>query len=89
MRQSSIPLQGLCRRTRQVVSFYIGRHDNSSCKQLWQGLSPDYASCACASALGVSRAEPCPSRKSMSIIIDRMTLWYIIEYNREVASLTK
>ena len=115
----------LCRRTRQVVSFYIGRRDNASCKQLWQGLPPDYATCACISDSWHTYPEVIPShqhtlvskaskanarverwnntlrqrlgrfvRRTLSFSKTdehhyRMTLWCIIEYNREVASLTK
>lgn len=36
----------LCRRTRQIVAFFIGAHDAAACQQLWQRVPPDYAACA-------------------------------------------
>jgi IS1 family transposase len=36
----------LCRRTRQIVAFFIGEHDSAACQQLWQRVPSDYASCA-------------------------------------------
>jgi IS1 family transposase len=36
----------LCRRTRQIVAFFIGSHDTSACQQLWQQVPPDYVRCA-------------------------------------------
>ncbi len=35
----------LCRRTRQIVAFFIGAHDAAACQQLWQRVPPDYAAC--------------------------------------------
>ena len=36
----------LCRRTRQIVAFFIGAHDEAACQQLWQRVPPAYAACA-------------------------------------------
>jgi IS1 family transposase len=36
----------LCRRTRQIVAFFIGSHDTDACQQLWQRVPADYAACA-------------------------------------------
>lgn len=36
----------LCRRTRQIVAFFIGNHDAFACQQLWQRVPPEYARCA-------------------------------------------
>lgn len=35
----------LCRRTRQIVAFFIGGHDTLACQQLWQRIPADYAGC--------------------------------------------
>lgn len=35
----------LCRRTRQVVSFFLGERDTSSCQQLWQRVPLEYSPC--------------------------------------------
>jgi insertion element IS1 protein InsB len=35
----------LCRRTRQIVAFHIGRRDTLSCHQLWYRVPPDYQDC--------------------------------------------
>jgi len=32
----------LCRRTRQVVSFYLGDRSEKSCKKLWDKVPPSY-----------------------------------------------
>jgi IS1 family transposase/transposase-like protein len=36
----------LCRRTRQIVAFYIGDRDEASCRQLWQRIPDTYKPCA-------------------------------------------
>jgi insertion element IS1 protein InsB len=36
----------LCRRTRQIVAFFIGSHDALACQQLWQRVPAEYAHCA-------------------------------------------
>ena len=36
----------LCRRTRQIVAFFIGTHEASACQQLWQRVPFEYATCA-------------------------------------------
>ena len=115
----------LCRRTRQIVSFHIGRRNASSCRQLWQKIPVEYASCACVSDAWHTYPEVIPRhlhtvagkasrgnahverwnntlrqrlgrfvRKSLSFSKSdenhfRMTLWYIIEYNLEIASLNR
>ena len=115
----------LCRRTRQIVSFHIGRRNASSCRQLWQKIPTEYASCACVSDAWHTYPEVIPRhlhtvagkassgnahverwnntlrqrlgrfvRKSLSFSKSdenhfRMTLWYIIEYNLEIASLNR
>jgi IS1 family transposase/transposase-like protein len=35
----------LCRRTRQIVAFYIGARDEASCRQLWQRIPAAYKDC--------------------------------------------
>ena len=35
----------LCRRTRQVVAYYIGDRGEDSCRQLWQRVPPAYKHC--------------------------------------------
>ena len=35
----------LCRRTRQIVAFFIGSHDQHACQQLWQRVPADYTHC--------------------------------------------
>ncbi len=35
----------LCRRTRQIIAFFIGARDTHSCQQLWQRVPSDYAAC--------------------------------------------
>jgi IS1 family transposase len=35
----------LCRRTRQIVAFFIGAHDAPACQQLWQRIPAEYAAC--------------------------------------------
>jgi insertion element IS1 protein InsB len=32
----------LCRRTRQVVSYFIGNRDSTSCQEFWDWIPPDY-----------------------------------------------
>lgn len=32
----------LCRRTRQIVSFFVGDRSEQSCRQLWNRVPPDY-----------------------------------------------
>lgn len=36
----------LCRRTRQIVAFYLGDRDEASCRQLWQRIPEAYKHCA-------------------------------------------
>jgi insertion element IS1 protein InsB len=35
----------LCRRTRQIVAFYIGDRSEQSCKELWKRIPATYKSC--------------------------------------------
>ncbi len=35
----------LCRRTRQIVAFYIGKHDALAAQQLWQRIDYPYTLC--------------------------------------------
>ncbi len=35
----------LCRRTRQVVAYYIGDRSKKSCKELWKRIPADYKNC--------------------------------------------
>ena len=35
----------LCRRTRQVVAYYIGDRSKKSCKKLWERIPNDYKNC--------------------------------------------
>jgi insertion element IS1 protein InsB len=35
----------LCRRTRQIVAFFIGDRDEASCRQLWQRIPDAYKHC--------------------------------------------
>ncbi len=35
----------LCRRTRQVIAFYIGNRDEASCRQLWERIPASYKHC--------------------------------------------
>ena len=35
----------LCRRTRQIVAFYIGDRSDESCKKLWEQIPNDYQQC--------------------------------------------
>ena len=35
----------LCRRTRQVVAYYVGDRSQASCRQLWQRIPPAYKQC--------------------------------------------
>ncbi len=35
----------LCRRTRQIVAFFIGNRDEASCRQLWQRIPASYKHC--------------------------------------------
>lgn len=35
----------LCRRTRQIVAYYLGDRTHASCLKLWQRLPPDYQRC--------------------------------------------
>ena len=35
----------LCYRTRQIIAFFMGHRDNTSCQQLWQCIPSDYATC--------------------------------------------
>jgi len=114
----------LCRRTRQIVAFFIGQRDNESCQQLWQHVPSDYALCQTVSDAWHTYPEVLPAdrhravgketgetahverwnntlrqrigrfvRKSLSFSKSDeyhywMTLWFIIDYNLEVASLT-
>ncbi len=114
----------LCRRTRQIVSFYIGRRDTASCRQLWRGIPAEYRACRCVSDTWSTYQQVIPRhqhtiagkssnanahverwyntlrqrlgryvRRTMSFSKAdeqhyRMTRWYIIEYNSEIASLT-
>jgi insertion element IS1 protein InsB len=114
----------LCRRTRQIVAFFIGDRDTVSCQQLWQGILNDYMSCQCVSDAWHTYPEVIPAdlhrtvgketgetahverwnntlrqrigrfvRKTLSFSKSDefhywMTLWFIIDYNLEVASLT-
>lgn len=36
-----------CRRTRQVVAFYVGDRSRASCRRLWARLPPDYRHAHC------------------------------------------
>ncbi|MBX2890542.1 MAG: IS1 family transposase [Saprospiraceae bacterium] len=35
----------LCRRTRQIVSFFIGDRSEQSCRRFWELVPPDYRKC--------------------------------------------
>jgi insertion element IS1 protein InsB len=35
----------LCRRTRQIVGFFLGDRDTASCQQLWQRVPDQYSDC--------------------------------------------
>ena len=114
----------LCRRSRQIVSFFIGQRDNASCQQLWQRLPIDYASCQTVSdawhtypeiwpdglhqAFGKEAGETAHVERWNNTLRQRigrfvrktlsfsksdeyhywLTLWFIIDYNLEVTSLT-
>ena len=41
----------LCRRTRQIVAYYIGDRSEASCRQLWQRIPAAYKHCFCFSDL--------------------------------------
>jgi len=114
----------LCRRSRQIVAFYIGQRDSLSCQQLWQRLPMDYAKCQAVSDAWHTYPETWPAdlhqafgkeagetahierwnntlrqrigryvRKTLSFSKSDeyhywLTLWFIIDYNLELASLT-
>ena len=114
----------LCRRTRQIVSFFIGNRDGFSCQQLWQRVPLEYTVCDVVSDAWHTYPEVLPEWKHTSVgketgetaHVERwnntlrqrigrfvrsslsfsksdeyhylMTLWFIIDYNLEVASLT-
>jgi IS1 family transposase/transposase-like protein len=114
----------LCRRTRQIVAFFIGQRDNPSCQQLWQRIPADYATCRAVSdawhtypevlpldlhqAFGKEAGETAHVERWNNTLRQRigrfvrktlsfsksdeyhywLTLWFIIDYNLEVASLT-
>ena len=114
----------LCRRTRQIVAFFIGQRDSASCQQLWQRVPPDYATCQTVSDAWHTYPEVLPLgshqafgkeagetthverwnntlrqrigrfvRKTLSFSKSDeyhywLTLWFILDYNLEVVSLT-
>jgi len=114
----------LCRRTRQIVAFFIGQRDTLSCQQLWYRIPSDYARCQSVSDAWHTYPEVIPAdlhrvvgketgetahierwnntlrqrigrfvRKTLSFSKSDdyhywMTLWFIIDYNLEISSLT-
>jgi IS1 family transposase len=112
----------LCRRTRQVVAFFIGARDSISCQQLWQRVPGDYSSCPLVSDAWQTYPEVLPEHQHQIVSKDSgqtahverwnntlrqrlaryvrktlsfsksdeyhywTTLWFILDYNREVAS---
>lgn len=114
----------LCRRTRQIVAFFIGAHDAAACQPLWQRVPADHAACATRSDAWRAYAAVLPPQQHRSVdkasgetahqerwynpLRQRLarfvrktlsfsksetalywwTLHFILEHNRQIASLT-
>lgn len=114
----------LCRRTRQIVAFYIGKRDTHAAQQLWQRVEYPYTLCplytdhyeaysvalpddqhwakdkASGATAHIERWNNTLRQRlarfvrktlafSKSDLMHRLMLeWFVIEYNRQIASLT-
>lgn len=114
----------LCRRTRQIIAFFIGSHDTAACRQLWERVPADYAECATRSdawrtyaavlppqqhrTVGKETGETAHQERWYNTLRQRLarfvrktlsfsksetmlywwTLGFILEHNRQMASLT-
>ena len=61
----------LCRRTRQIVAFFIGQRDTASCQQLWQRVPTDYADCHCVSDAWQTYPEVIP--EPLHTVVDKQS----------------
>jgi IS1 family transposase/transposase-like protein len=57
----------LCRRTRQIVAFFIGSHDKLACQQLWQRIPQAYAACATRSDAWRAYAAVLPAQQHLTV----------------------
>ena len=52
----------LCRETRQVVAYYLGKREEAACRALWERIPPAYrAHCRCYTDLWAAYAAVLPS----------------------------
>ena len=90
----------LCRRTRQIVAFFLGSHDLHACQQLWQRVPAAYAMCetrsdgwdAYAAVLPAERHETVGKESGQTAYQER---WYntlrqrLARYVRKTLSFSK
>ena len=61
----------LCRRTRQIVAFFIGDRSEASCRQLWQAIPEAYRAAVRTAISGGLMRLSCP-RKLIIVLAKRL-----------------